>query len=192
MKSLLLAAAALLSASAAQAEDGFYYGLGLGLTQNSSHAPVVDEYTAKGTDFSVALTAGYRFASAGQMTFGIEGNLDFPGGTLLKGDVDACTGRSPTWCSVDTVARLRGTLTTRLATGELTSSLGVVMAKGLAENGPGNNVDITGRGYSLGLGWTPADMAVRIDVNYDSIQSDNRPEYDRDLKMIGLRVSYMF
>lgn len=195
MKSAILAAAsAVLLGQAAAAQDGFYYGVGLGLTESSTNSPVVSFYTATATDASLALTAGYRFAGSDALTFGIEGNLDILGGQTMNDGTDACTGTSPSWCSVDTVLRLRGTLTNQLANGgQLTSSLGFVMVKGISENGPGNNLDTTGRGLSVGLGWQPTGgMPVRIDVNYDAIRDDNQPLFERDLDLIGLRVSYLF
>jgi hypothetical protein len=195
MKSAILAASsAVLLGQAASAQDGFYYGVGLGVTESSTNAPIVSSYTATATDVSLALTAGYRFAGSGAMTFGIEGNLDFLGGQTMTDGTDACTGTSPSWCTVDTVLRLRGTLTNQLANGgQLTSSLGFVMVKGVSENGFGNYLDTTGRGLSVGLGWQPSGgMPVRIDVNYDAIRDDNQPAYERDLDLIGLRVSYMF
>ena len=195
MKPFLLAAATmLLVAPSAHAQDGFYYGVGLGLTEATTNSPVVSSYTAKANDVSLALTAGYRFAGSSDLSFGIEGNLDILGGKTMSGDNDACTGSSPSWCSVDTVLRLRGTLTTELANGSrLTSSRGAVMVRGVSENGPGNNLDTTGRGVSIGLGWEPsAGLPVRVDVNYDSIKSDNQKAYERDLDLVGLRVSYMF
>lgn len=194
MKTFVLAAtSALLMAQTADAQDGFYLGVGLGLTESSTNSPVVSAYTATATDVSLALTAGYRFAGSGPLTFGIEGNLDILGGATMSDGTDACTGTSPSWCTIDTVVRLRGTLTTELANGSrLTSSLGAVMVKGISENGPGNNLDTTGHGLSIGLGWEPAAMPVRVDVNYDAIRDDNQPAYERDLDLIGLRVSYMF
>ncbi|MBL9063648.1 hypothetical protein [Tabrizicola sp.] len=111
----------------------------------------------------------------------------------MSDGVDACTGQSPSWCTLDTVLRLRGTVTTELANGgHLTSSLGAVLVDGVTENGGGNYLDTTGKGLSLGFGWEPATMPVRIDVNYDAIRDDDQPLYERDLDLIGLRASYMF
>lgn len=191
---IVAVASALLIGQTATAQDGFYYGVGLGLTGSSTNAPIVSFYTATATDASLALTAGYRFAGSGAQTYGIEGNLDILGGQTMNDGTDACTGTSPSWCTVDTVLRLRGTLTNQLAGGaELTTSLGFVVVKGVSENNPGNNLDTTGRGLSVGLGWQPSGgMPMRIDVNYDAIRDDNQPLYERDLDLIGLRVSYMF
>lgn len=191
---ILATASALLLGQSAAAQDGFYYGIGLGLTRTSTVSPVVPGYEADATDVSLALTAGYRFAGTAALSYGIEGNLDLLGGATMSDGADACTGSSPSWCSVDTVLRLRGTLTNQLANGgELTWSLGAVMVKGISENGPGNNLDTTGRGLSVGLGWQPGGgMPVRVDVNYDAIRDDNQPAYERDLDLFGLRVSYMF
>lgn len=189
----IVSATALLAAQSAVAQDGFYFGAGLGLTQNSTNSPVVSSYTATATDVSLALTAGYRFAGTEKLSFGIEGNLDLLGGATMKDGTDACTGTSPSWCTVDTVLRLRGTMTTQLAGGSsLTTSLGAVQVKGVSENGPGNNLDTTGHGLSIGLGWEAAGTPLRIDVNYDAIRDDDQPAYERDLDLIGLRVSYMF
>ena len=144
---VLTAASVLLLSQTAAAQDGFYYGVGLGVTESSTNAPIVSSYTATATDASLALTAGYRFAGSDALTFGIEGNLDFLGGQTMNDGTDACTGTSPSWCTVDTVLRLRGTLTNQLANGgQLTSSLGFVMVKGVTENGFGNYLDTTGRG----------------------------------------------
>ncbi len=35
-------------------------------------------------------------------------------------------------------------------------------------------------------------MPLRVDLNYDAVRDDNQNFYERDLDMIGLRVSYMF
>lgn len=189
----LVSATALLAAHAASAQDGFYFGVGLGLTESSTNAPIVSFYTATATDVSLALTAGYRFAGTEKLSFGIEGNLDLLGGATMKDGTDACTGTSPSWCTIDTVLRLRGTLTTQLAGGSrLTSSLGAVLVKGVSENGPGNNLDTTGNGYSFGFGWEAAGQPVRVDLNFDVIRDDDQPAYERDLDLVGLRLSYMF
>ncbi len=194
MKIALMAAISVLGmVQAADAQDGFYYGIGLGVTESSTNAPIVSDYTATATDLSLALTAGYRFAASGNLQFGIEGNLDVLSGETMSDGADACTGQSPSWCTLDTVLRLRGTVTTELANGgHLTSSLGAVLVDGVTENGGGNYLDTTGKGLSLGFGWEPATMPVRIDVNYDAIRDDDQPLYERDLDLIGLRASYMF
>lgn len=194
MRTILLAAtSALLIAQTASAQDGFYLGVGLGLTESRSYTPAVPVVTSKGSDVSLALTAGYRFAGSGPLTYGVEGNLDILGGETLNGCRDGVAIISPNWCTIETVARLRGTLTTELANGSrLTSSLGAVMVMGTSENSPGYHPDTTGHGLSLGFGWEPAAMPVRVDVNYDAIRDDNQPAYERDLDLMGLRVSYMF
>lgn len=185
---------ALLLAGSALAQDGFYYGVGVGVTGSSSVAPIVDFYDARATDLSLALTAGYRFGTSGALGYGIEGNLDLLGGRTMSDGTDACTGTSPSWCEVNTVLRVRGTLSQDLANGNrLTSSLGVAVVRGVSENGPGNNLDTTGRGLSVGFAWEKTvGTPLRIDLNYDAIRDDNQPAYERDLDLIGLRVSYMF
>ena len=133
MKIALMAAISVLGmVQAADAQDGFYYGIGLGVTESSTNAPIVSDYTATATDLSLTLTAGYRFAASGNLQFGIEGNLDVLSGETMSDGADACTGQSPSWCTLDTVLRLRGTVTTELANGgHLTSSLGAVLVDGV-------------------------------------------------------------
>jgi len=154
-----------------------------------------DDFSA--TDYGLALTAGYRFAAVGNLTYGIEGNLDLMGGNRMStsGGSDTCTNQSPSWCEVDAVLRLRGTFSTSLANGaRLTTSLGAAVVRGLAEDGPDNYVDATGRGLSLGIAWEQVGsrVPVRVDLNYDAIHTDDANLYDRDLNMLGLRVSYLF
>jgi hypothetical protein len=195
MKFSALAPLAVLAlAPAAMAQDGAYYGIGLGVSHNTTSSPVISNYDATATDVALALTAGYRFATAGNLTYGIEGNLDIMSGNLMSDSIDACTDWSPTWCEVDAALRLRGTMASDLGGSRLTASLGAVVVRGLAENGPGNYVDTTGRGLSVGVAWEKLDgsLPVRVDLNYDAIRHDNQTEYDRSLDMVGLRVSYMF
>lgn len=196
MKTALLATALTLTlVTTVQAEDGAYFGIGLGLSHNSTSAPIVPGFEATATDYGLALTAGYRFASVGNLTYGFEGNLDIMAGKLMSDYVDACTDESPTWCETDATLRLRGTLSTDLAGGaRLMGSLGAALVQGRAEDGPGNYVDATGRGLSLGVSWEQVggNLPVRVDVNYDAIRIDDANLYDRKLDMIGLRVSYMF
>jgi hypothetical protein len=195
MKHVALATfAALGLAQTASAEEGLYYGIGLGVGSTMTTSEVVPFYEARATDYSLALTLGYRFATSGPVTFGIEGNLDLmSGNNMADSGLASCTGVSPSWCEVDTALRLRGTMTSDLAGGNhLTTSLGLVVVKGRAESGPGNNVDTTGRGVSVGVAWERDGSPLRVDLNYDAIRSDNQTMYDRDLDMIGLRVSYMF
>lgn len=195
MKRIAFATLATLGlAQAASAGDGLYYGIGLGLGSTQTVSPVVPEYDATATDYSLALTLGYRFAASGALTYGIEGNLDLGSGNTMSGEgIDTCTGNSPSWCEVDTVLRLRGTMTNSFGGGnELTASLGMVMVKGRTENGLAGYLSTTGQGVSLGLSWQKDGMPLRIDLNYDVVRNDNQDYFERDLDMIGLRVSYMF
>jgi len=195
MKRIAFATLATLGlAQAAYAGDGLYYGIGLGLGSTQTVSPVVPEYDATATDYSLALTLGYRFAASGALTYGIEGNLDVSSGNTMSGSgIDACTGNSPSWCEVDTVLRLRGTMTNVFGGGsELTTSVGLVMVQGRSENGELNYLSTTGRGFSIGLAWQKVGMPVRVDLNYDAVRDDNQTSFERELDMIGLRVSYMF
>ncbi|MBN8632222.1 MAG: hypothetical protein J0L76_15370 [Rhodobacterales bacterium] len=192
MKTLLLtAAAALLIAPTAQAQDGLYFGAGIAAIKATS-APETPwgGYDVSGNDAGLALTLGYRFSANGNLSYGIEANLDLTGGKRMD---QSCSSIGPAWCDVDSTLRLRGTFSTAVGGGDLTVSLGAVMIKGIAEDGPGFFVDATGRGASLGLAWQgKGGMPLRYDLNVDRIISDDTANYDRSLNVIGLRVSYMF
>lgn len=193
MKSLLIAAAAVvLLAPTTQAQDGVYFGAGA-TTIRSTTSP--DDpwggYEPTGRDAGLALTLGYRFPAAGTMAFGIEANLDVTSGKRMT---NSCVSTGPAWCDVENILRLRGTMTFDLGEGgQLTTSLGAVRVNGVSEDNPLLFVDTTGRGASFGLGWQPqGGMPLRYDLNIDRITSDDTPNYDRSLDLIGLRVSYMF
>lgn len=193
MKSTLLATAALmlLAPMAAQAQDGLYYGVGIAAISSSS-APdgSFGTYETSGKDAGLALTLGYRVAASDTMSYGIEGNLDLTSGKAMD---QSCISEGPAWCQIDSTLRLRGTLSTGVGAGDFTASLGVVMIRGTVEDGPGTFVGGTGRGVSMGLAWQgTGGMPLRYDLNFDRITSDNTPNYDRSLDVIGVRLSYMF
>ncbi len=184
------------------AQDGFYYGLGLGVTNSETATTAIAGFKPEATDYSLALTAGYRFASPGTLHFGIEGNLDvFDGKTMFDDTFQdigraACDNAAPTWCSIDTVLRLRGTVSTDLANGSrVMASIGAVAVQGWGEQGNSDYKDTHGTGMSWGLSWeAPPSLGapVRVDVNWDSIKNDNLERFDQTLDMVGLRMSYMF
>lgn len=194
MKHIISIAAAALLSGPALAQDT-YFGLGLSVTQGTSNAPASPDYDMAVTDFGLALTAGYRFATVGTLTYGLEGNLDIQGGKRMSdGPAEACSGVTPSWCEIDTIARLRATVSSDLSSGNRwTASLGAAIVSGLAEDNPGVYVDTVGRGLSLGVAWEKtAGLPVRVDVNYDAIRKDDANNYTRDLDILGLRLSYMF
>lgn len=196
MKNAAVTALVILSiAPPVLAQDGAYFGAGIAFTDSSSTADIVPDDEFSGTDFGLALTAGYRAMASGNLAYGVEGNLDLMSGETLSGSSDACSNASPTWCEVDSILRIRGTLGTVLAGGDiLTGSLGGVVISGRAEDGPNNYVDTVGTGISFGASWelVGSSMPLRFDFNYDSINSDDADNYQRDLDVIGLRASYMF
>ncbi|MCB6179855.1 porin family protein [Rhodobacter sp. Har01] len=194
---LTLTAATMLLAftQLATAQDGLYYGVGVGVLNSTSEAPIVPDFEAEATDLSLALTAGYRLSQTGTMFYGVEGNLDLHTGKLMSDGADACTSTSPTWCEVNATARLRATFGTTLSGGStVMASLGFAAVSGRLEANPGDYRDSVGRGTSVGVSWERLYGAhtVRMDLNYDRINTDDDPTYDRSLDMVGLRVSYMF
>jgi hypothetical protein len=196
---LLAAFAACLSQPAIAQDAGLYFGLGVTAQHAESSAPGFGSFTPTANDFGLALTTGYRFASTGKLSYGVEGNLDLMTGDLMSDEGrdgrDACTSRGPTWCELDQMLRLRGTIATVLEGGNrVTGSLGLVMVNGRAEDGDGVYVDATGTGPSLGVAWetAAAGLPLRFDLNYEWITSDDADTYERDLDMVSLRLSYMF
>jgi hypothetical protein len=186
-----------LGGQSAEAEEGVYFALGITRTAGESAEPIFfREFT--GNDVGLALTVGYAFAPAGNLTFGVEGNLDVLSGNRFDdaaGGLPACSGAGPSWCEVDAILRLRGTLSTDLANGSRVSgSIGPVLVKGITENGGADYLATTGTGISVGVSWALPDtsMPLRVDFNYDSIRRDNAEEYSRTLDMVGFRVSYTF
>ncbi|MCX7286347.1 MAG: outer membrane beta-barrel protein [Rhodobacterales bacterium] len=191
----IAAFAACLAQSATAQDAGLYFGLGITAQHATTSAPGFGSYTPTANDFGLALTGGYRFATTSTLAFGVEGNLDLMSGKLMSDETDACSSRGPTWCELDTMVRLRGTLTTDVGGGNLiTASAGAVMVNGRAEDGDGVYVDATGFGPSLGVAWDPSaiDLPLRVDLNYEWITSDDADNYERDLDMVSLRLSYMF
>lgn len=188
---LLTAAAALLIAPTAQAQDGLYFGAGVAAISSSSTPDGGGGgYEPSGKDAGLALTLGYSFPASGNLSYGVEANLDLTSGKRMD---QSCISTGPAWCDVDSTLRLRGTFSTAVGSGDLTVSLGAVMIKGVAEDGPGTFVDATGRGVSVGLALQgKGSLPLRYDLNIDRIISDDTPNYDRSLDVIGLRVSYMF
>lgn len=193
MKIAFIAAISALSmAQATNAQDGFYFGAGVAAISTSSDpGEEWGGYDVSGRDAGLALTLGYNFASVDNLTYGIEGNLDFTSGNRMDG---SCEAIGPVWCEIDSTLRLRGTVTFDLGTGgHLTTSLGAVVAKGTVEDAPGLLVDAKGTGLSVGLAWQAASgMPLRYDLNIDRIRKDDAPNFDRSLDMVSLRVSYMF
>lgn len=193
MKSLLLAATvALTAAPMVQAQDGLYFGAGItAIRSTTSPDDPWGGYEPTGRDAGLALTLGYRFPAAGTMAFGVEANLDLTSGKRMS---NSCASIGPAWCDVENILRLRGTMTFDLGEGgQLTTSLGAVRVGGVSEDNPLLFVDTVGRGVSVGLGWqAQGGMPLRYDLNIDRITSDDTPNYDRSLDLIGLRVSYMF
>lgn len=186
-------------AGPAAAQDGFYYGVGLGVTKGETSSTAIEAFVPTGTDYALALTAGYRFPSTQGLSFGIEGNLDaLTAETMVDDATDraACDNASPTWCEVETVLRLRATISGELANGSrITAALGPVAAQGRGEQSFDVYKDTHGTGMSWGLSWeAPPSLGapVRIDLNWDKIDQDNLERYDQKLEMVGLRASYMF
>ena len=187
---------ALLLAQTAHAQDGAYFGLGVGANFNTAVSDTVPSFVATSTDAALALTAGYRWQQMGAGYWGVEVNLDFASGELMAdGSQDACTDVSPDWCNIDTVARLRATYSHGMGDGSmLMGSFGLAAVRGRLEQNPSEYVDATGTGLSLGIAWEKpfGDRAMRFDLNYDVINEDDHPTYPRELDIIGIRASYMF
>jgi len=191
-----LAGLLLVIGQAAAAQDGAYYGVGLGLNYSESVAPIVPSEKLNSTDPALAFTVGYRWSMANTLFYGVEGNLDVQSGdTMTHGVATGCTSMTPAWCEVDSIARLRLTLGKDLGNGNsIMGSLGVAAARGRLEASPSSYVDAVGQGSSVGLAWQHAfaQRSVRFDLNYDRINVDDMPTYERSLDIVGLRVSVMF
>ena len=192
-----VAVAAGLLASTAAAEGEFYYGLSVGLSTLESSS-LGGNASVTGNDFSIGGVAGYEWPLAGGTSFVIEGTLDLLTGKTLTYSSpaqDACTNRSPDWCEVDMIARLRGVYSSPLNNGmDVHSMVGIAYAQGRAEDGPDNYPDSSATGYTLGAG-VSRDMngsELRFEFTYDRLENVSPDDFSKTLEILSLRTTFMF
>lgn len=200
MKYLSAAAAGMFAAaivgSSAAAQDGFYYGLTLGYADYESESLGIAG--TEGNDVTFGGVLGYSWPAGANNSIGVEATLDLTTKNLMEGSTypgDACTNNSPDWCEVHSIARLRGVYTVALPSGlELLGTAGVARASGVAEDGPGNYPDTSATGFTLGFGGQ-RDMgtgSMRVELTYDKLDNADPEAFDKSLRIISLRATYLF
>jgi hypothetical protein len=199
--------AALLStafATPALAEDGLYYGLGVGYssmdTTELSFAPV-----SSSLDGAVlGVTFGYR-RDAGSMFYAFEMDSDLGFGQEFSGDITnvACAPNNaagPYYCTHDITVRLRGVVGTQVGVYELFGSLGAVLVNGTSAVDSDQVDDVINTGYSVGLGMQrPLGTGTgRLELIYDRANNDNGPDdgagsvYHPDYEAVTLKGTFLF
>jgi hypothetical protein len=202
-----LTAAALLSAAFATpslAEDGLYYGLGLGSSSMTSEFSGL--FGAKSSLDSVVLgvTFGYR-RDAGSMFFAAEmdGDLslgqEFIGGTFNLPCAPA-NAQGPYHCTHDMTVRLRGVVGTQIGAYEVFGSLGAVQVRGTSAVNVAQTDDVINTGHTFGLGiQRPLGTGTgRLELIYDRASNDNGPNdglgnvYSPDYEAVTLKATFLF
>lgn len=187
--------ASLLAASIAQAE-GLYYGASLGYTKMTSTSDGIGETV--GDSAVIGGVLGYRSDLTGGQFWAAELDVDFVvDGEMSYDDGGAsCTSRSPDWCDIDMLSRVRGIYGLPAGGGyDFFMSAGLAFVTGLAEDGPGVYVDTSGTGYTAGLGVQRAlsgGGTARVELIYDSIGNTDPDAYEKTLKNVGLVASAVF
>ncbi|WP_282182110.1 outer membrane beta-barrel protein [Aliiroseovarius marinus] len=186
--------ASLLGAGAASAEQGFYFGGSLGASSLQSESFFG---TTTGGSIAYGAVVGYRFELQNGWSAGLEGTFDF----LKNGEMDysdgqpACTSRSPDWCDVDNIARIRGVVGVPVNDNlEILAMGGFATATGLAEDGPTTFADSRAKGFTVGLAaQTETGFGTtRFELSYDKMSNVTPNSYDKTLEVISLTTSILF
>lgn len=203
-----LTAAALLSAAFATpslAEDGLYYGLGLGSSSMSSDVEW-NAFKKSSLDSAVlGVTFGYR-RDAGSMFFAAEMDGDLSLGQEFIGDANnlpcaPANARGPYHCTHDTTVRLRGVVGTQIGAYEVFGSLGAVQVRGTSAVNVAQTDDVINTGHTFGLGiQRPLGTGTgRLELIYDRASNDNGPKhvlfgtvFSPDYEAVTLKATFLF
>ena len=201
LKHLLLSATIIFSATAATADQGFYFGGGLSFSRANSD----DSFGSESTDTSPALglTFGYRFEK-GNAFYGPEADIDLFLGSDFEFNNTPCSAGAigPYYCSRDAVIRLRGIYGQSLSNGlEWFGSGGVGIMIGDGAVAPSGITDKgVNAGFTVGLGLQKSigRGMLRGEVIYDRLNSSlTKPteargfEYEPDYEATTMKISYI-
>lgn len=188
-------------ATPALAEDGLYYGLGLGyssMTSTLDSDPLSSSF--EGTVLGVTL--GYR-RDASSMFYAAEMDSDLGLGQQFSFPPPDSTCRNgaigPTHCTHDITLRMRGVVGTQVGAYELFGSLGAVLVKGTSAVEEIQVDDVINTGYTVGLGvQRPLGSGTgRLELIYDRADNDNGPKnglsvYHPNYEAVTLKATFMF
>jgi opacity protein-like surface antigen len=200
MKRLIIAAALCLgTANAAAAQEGFYFGLGVGATSGKSQAEFGG--TSKDTYGALGGVVGYRWESTG-FFFGAEldGEAALGSKYAYAGVPCALGANGPYYCEHTGTLRLRGVVGGSLnANYEGFATLGGAAMSGKGAINPGGLTDKgINTGYTVGLGiqrGLNSGAKIRAEVIYDKLDSTRtKPNglYVPKYQGTSLKVTYIF
>ncbi|HQU70244.1 MAG TPA: outer membrane beta-barrel protein [Albidovulum sp.] len=187
--------------SAASAESGLYYGLGLA-TRNAWSAEDFGG-SSRDTNPAIGFTLGYR-ADSGAVFFGGELDGEFSLGSDMKptgGSSCDVGANGPYVCETNATVRLRGIAGTSLGNGtEVFGTAGFVAIVGESAVNPTEQANVVNRGFTFGVG-VQRDFGtgkLRGELIYDRAMKSNEPSsnfgssYDPDLSAVTAKLSYLF
>ncbi len=204
IKPFLLSATIILSATAATADQGFYYGGGLSFSraysQDAAPFPFVPTESTE-TSPALGLTFGYRFEK-GKTFYGPEADIDLFLGSEFEFNNNPCSVRAdgPYFCSRDAVIRLRGIYGQSLNNGlEWFGSAGLGIVIGEGATSPMSTDGGVNAGFTVGLGLQKSlgRGMLRGEVIYDRLNSSlTKPsnavtEYEPDYQATTMKISYI-
>ena len=206
IKPFLLSATIIVSATAATADQGFYYGGGLPFSRAYSQdgpAPIFGNFESSETGPALGLTFGYRFEK-GNAFYGPEADIDLFLGSNFEFNNNPCSARGssgPYYCARDAVIRLRGIYGQSLSNGlEWFGSGGVGIMIGDGAVAPSGITDKgVNAGFTVGLGLQKSigRGMLRGEVIYDRLNtsltkpSRGGPEYEPDYQATTIKISYI-
>lgn len=194
-------AVALISASgAAQAGDGFYFGVGAGVSKVDSGTSSFGTESSSANLTLLSATAGVRKDQGGGF-FGGELNGDFSvSGEFtddVSGDTCAVDANGPYYCTHNATVRLRGIAGQTVAPGlELFGTLGLVVVTGTSATGNTVQEDVRSTGVTVGVGLQhsySSGAVGRVELVFDKADNSNEPGgYQPQYKAFSLVASYLF
>lgn len=184
-------------AGAAQADDGLYYGFGLGLSSVTSD-PTSFSGIGRGSAVDLGFSVGYRkdFAKAfvggeldGEMSLGADlTNAGVPCSTVASG---------PYFCTHDATLRARVIVGTPVGDGvEAFGSLGMVAVKGDSATNSFTQGETINTGFTIGAGVQTdyRNGKLRAEIIYDRANNvaKNPAIYEPHYEAMSLKVSFLF
>lgn len=182
----------------AQAEDGFYYGIGAGMMNAQSDA-VIFGGVSEDRFAIVGGTVGYRFEQE-KIFYGAEIDADVSTGSSMIGtggtDCDDFAD-GPYYCTHSSTVRLRGIVGTDVGGGyEAFGSLGVAMARGTSAVSPFDQEENMNRGVTFGMGVQRAlgSGMLRLELTRDRLETSVTDPYlnNPTFESTSIKATFLF
>jgi Outer membrane protein beta-barrel domain len=185
-------------AQSAWAQEGLYWGIGLGYSSmESAPYPSVPQ-TAVVETAVLGATLGYRFPQAGRLAYSVEGDLDLSQAAFeFEGVPCSDEADAPYYCTHAATLRLRGLAAFELGNGwEAFGSggLGVVFGTSATDSNVQENAATAGYTVGLGVQGLAGRGTARIEVIYDNFEGTvtNGESYDPTYTATTLKATYLF